>query len=151
MQPAKAPVDMARSDALSIPKYKAPAQGRALGLLVTDGADAALVGPLQKAAKATAKVIAPKVGGVTQKGGKHLPADEMIAGAPLVLFDAVALVLLSDGAKALMGEKAALDFVLDAFAHCKAIGHTAEAMRSLKWSGWRPTISCGPCPPMPHP
>jgi catalase len=128
--PAKAAVDMATSDALSILKHTAPVAGRCLGVLVSDGAEGSVIDGLKAAAKAAGaavKIIAPKVGGVTLKGGKFLAADEKIDGAPSVLFDAVALVLSDGGAKILLGEKAALDFVSDAYAHCKAIGHTPAA------------------------
>ena len=131
VKPAREPVDLDTSDALSILKKTPVVQGRSLGLLVTDGADDAAINAVQEAAQkagATVKIIAPKVGGITTKAGKALPADEMIDGAPSVLFDAVALVVSKAGAETLLGEKAALDFVSDAFAHCKAIGHTGEAM-----------------------
>jgi catalase len=39
-----------------------------------------------------------------------------------VLFDAVAVILSDEGAKALAMESAAIDFVRDAFGHLKAIG-----------------------------
>ena len=136
--PARPALDLAASDALSILKKKAPLTGRCLGILVTDGADADLVAALQQAARtagATVKIIAPKVGGVVLADGKPLPADEKIDGAPSVLFDAVALVVSDDGAQTLLGEKAALDFVSDAFAHCKAIGHSPGAQALLDKAG----------------
>jgi catalase len=139
--PAKEPFDMAPSDALSILKQSAPATGRRLGILVTDGADGSLVDALVKAAKsvgASVKIIAPKVGGVTLKGGKKLAADEKIDGAPSVLFDGIALVLSEEGASMLIGEKAALDFVSDAYAHCKAIGHTDASQVLIKKIGAEP-------------
>jgi catalase len=138
LPPAKTPVDMAPSDALSILKHQAPTQGRCLGILVTDGADGSVVEALKSAAKtagAAVKIIAPKVGGVQLKGGGKLEADEKIDGAPSVLFDAVALVLSIEGAELLAGEKAALDFVSDAYAHCKAIGHTDGAKALLDKAG----------------
>ena len=127
---ARARVDLPASDALSILKKPPVVQGRVLGLLVTDGADDVTIKAVTDAAQKSAarvEIVAPKVGGVTTKDGKTLPADEMIAGAPSVLFDAVALVMSKAGADALLGDTAALDFVADAFAHCKAIGHTPEA------------------------
>jgi catalase len=140
--PAKAPVDLPASDALSmLKKPQPPVAGRCLGVLVTDGADGAVVGALKKAAQeagASVKIIAQKVGGVALKGGKKLSVDENIGGAPSVLFDAVALVLSADGAAQLMQEKAALDFVSDAYAHCKAIGHTAEAGPLMDKAGVAP-------------
>jgi len=41
--------------------------------------------------------------------------------SPSVLFDAVAVILSDEGAKALSMESAAIDFVRDAFSHLKAI------------------------------
>ena len=136
--PAKPPLDLPVSDALSILKKEASVVSRCLGVLVTDGADGQLVAELQQAASragASVKIIAPKVGGVLLKGGKRLAADEKIDGAPSVLFDAVALLLSDEGAQALVGEKAALDFVSDAYAHCKAIGHTPGAQALLDKAG----------------
>ena len=48
-------------------------------------------------------------------------ADGQLAGTPSVLFDAVAVILSDEGAKALSMESAAIDFVRDAFGHLKAI------------------------------
>jgi catalase len=138
LPPAKPVLDLPVSDALSILKKKSPLVGRCLGILVTNGADGEVVASLQRTAKdagASVKIIAPKVGGVVLKGGKHLAADEKIDGAPSVLFDAVALVLSDEGAQLLLGEKAAQDFVSDAFAHCKAIGYSIEAQTLLDKAG----------------
>lgn len=139
--PARAPIDLDASDALSILKKPPIVKGRTLGLMVTDGADEAIIKAVTEAARkagATVKIIAPKVGGVTTKNGDFLAADEMIAGAPSALFDAVALVISKAGADALAVDKAALDFVSDAFAHCKAIGHTPEAAALFAKAGIEP-------------
>lgn len=141
LAPAKKRVEMKPSDALSILKHVPPVTGRTLGILVTDGADGAIVEALKSAAEgagANVKIVAPKVGGVTLGNGDLLPADEKIDGAPSVMFDAVALVLSEDGAQMLLGEKAALDFVSDAFAHCKAIGHTPAAKALMDKAGAMP-------------
>lgn len=141
LAPAKKRVEMKPSDALSILKHVPPVTGRTLGILVTDGADGAIVEALKSAAEgagANVKIVAPKVGGVTLGNGDLLPADEKIDGAPSVMFDAVALVLSKDGAQVLLGEKAALDFVSDAFAHCKAIGHTPAAKALMDKAGAMP-------------
>ncbi len=138
ISPVKPVLDLPVSDALSILKKTPPLTGRCLGILVTDGADPRLIAALQKAAMdagASVKIIAQKVGGVVLSGGKRLAADEKIDGAPSVLFDAVALVVAVEGAKLLLGEKAALDFVSDAYAHCKAIGHSTGAQALLDKAG----------------
>ncbi|MCI3131920.1 catalase [Phenylobacterium aquaticum] len=140
--PAMEPADMDPSPALRIVgKYPPSLMGRALGILVTDDADGALVEAVKKAALAqgaSVKIIAPKIGGVTLKSGKVLPADGQLAGSPSVLFDAVALVLSEAGCAELLGESAATDFVAHAFVHLKAIGFTAEAQPLLDKAGVAP-------------
>ena len=132
---AAAPQDMDPSPALRlIGKYPDSLEGRAVAILVTDGADGAVVEAVRKAgeaAGATVKIIAPKVGGVTLKGDKLLKADGQLAGSPSVLFDAVALVLSDEGCAALLKESAAVDFVSNAFVHLKAIAFTAQAQPLL--------------------
>jgi catalase len=123
---AAAPVqDMPLSPALQIiGKMKNTLQGRAVGILVADGSDGAVIKSIRKAATsagASVKIIAPKVGGAKLKDGSMLAADGQLAGTPSVLFDAVAVILSADGAKALSAEAAAIDFVRDAFGHLKAI------------------------------
>ena len=70
-------------------------EGRKLGILVTDGTDAAILKALKAAlakAGATFEIIAPKVGGAKASDGSWIEADQMIDGAPSVLYDAVALL-----------------------------------------------------------
>ena len=74
IQPARPPIDMKPSPALSI-ILKAPKtiEGRKVGVLVSDGTDAALVDALRSAvekAGARLQVVAPKIGGAKGKGGK---------------------------------------------------------------------------------
>jgi catalase len=133
------PVDMALSPALRIiGKYEPTLNGRAVGILVTDGADGAAVKALRAAAEAegaSVKIVAPKVGGVTLKGGGRLVADGQLAGTPSVLFDAVALVMSAEGCAMLVKDSAAIDFVHNAFVHLKAIGFTAESQPLLDKAG----------------
>ena len=136
------PVDMDPSPMLRIVgKYPDTLQGRVVGVLVTDGADGAVVAAVKAAVEAeggSVKIVAPKVGGVTLKDGKALPADGQLAGSPSVLFDAVALVLSDEGCNELLDESAALDFVSNAFVHLKAIGFTPEAQPLLKKANVKP-------------
>jgi catalase len=137
--PAAEPFDMDESPALRIVgKYPDTLKGRLVGVLVTDGADGALVAGVRKSAEAQGaqvQLIAPKVGGVVLNDGTELKVDRQLAGSPSVLFDAVALVLSDTGCELLLGESAAVDFVKDAFGHLKAIGHTAEAQPLLDKAG----------------
>ncbi|KVW96957.1 catalase [Thiobacillus denitrificans] len=123
---AAAPVKkMAPSPALQIiGKMKATLAGRAIGILIADGSDGAVIKKIKKAAidaGASVKIIAPTVGGAKLADGTMLAADGQLAGTPSVLFDAVAVILSDKGAKALSMEGAAIDFVRDAFGHLKAI------------------------------
>ncbi|MFS3137063.1 catalase [Gluconacetobacter sacchari] len=134
-EPAKAarPViaDLPPSDALSIVRNGPDSfAGRKFGILLTDGADAALFDALVTAAEtenAVYAIVAPKIGGVTLSDGRAVAAQQKIDGGPSVLFDAVAVIASPDGAALLAGDAAARDFVTDAFAHCKFIGYTPEA------------------------
>jgi catalase len=133
------PQDIEPSPALRIVgKYPGTLKGRQIGVLVTDGADGRMVAALRKAVEgegATVKIVAPKVGGVTLKGGKKLRADGQLAGTPSTIFDAVALVLSEEGCAQLLHDSAAFDFAKDAFGHLKAIGFTPEAQPLLDKAG----------------
>ena len=124
---------MKPSAALSIVrKMKDTLQGRKVGILFDEGSDKAeverLAAAVQKAG-GVALLIAPKVGGLELNGG-ILKADGQLAGTPSVVLDAIALVLNEASARKLAGEGAAVQFVMDAFGHLKAIGfnNAAQAM-----------------------
>ena len=115
-------------------------------MLVSPGADAALLKKLQTAVEkegAVMEVITPKVGGVEAADGSWVEARHMIDGGPSVLFDAVALILTEEGAERLTGEAAARDFVADAFTHCKFIGFTTGAAPLLQKAGVDPEADEG--------
>jgi catalase len=123
---AAAPVkEMKTSPALQIiGKMNNTLMGRAIGILIAEGSDGAVIKKMKKAATdagATVKIIAPKVGGAKLADGSMLVADGQLAGTPSVLFDGVAVILSEAGAQALSKEGAAIDFVRDAFSHLKAI------------------------------
>ncbi len=132
------PVDMKPSPALSIVRNaKDTLEGRKVGILFAEGSDRAEIARVKKAANdagATVMLIAPKVGGIPVKGGT-LEADGQLAGTPSVLLDAIALVLTSKAAKQLASDGAAVQFVMDAFGHLKAIGHDAGAQPLLDRAG----------------
>jgi catalase len=117
--------DLKPSPALQlIGKMKDTLMGRAIGILIADGSDGAVIKKIKKAATdegAAVKIVAPKVGGAKLADGSMLAADGQLAGMPSVLFDAVAVVLSDEGAQTLSKESAAIDFVRDAFGHLKAI------------------------------
>ncbi|WP_234412391.1 catalase [Stenotrophomonas sp. YAU14D1_LEIMI4_1] len=118
-----------------IGRTKDTLQGRCIGILFDEGSDAGLIASLRKAAQkagAEVKLVAPKVGGARLSDGKVQAADGQLAGTPSVLFDAVAVVLSADAAKALVKEAAAVEFVSHAWAHLKAIASDAGGQALLK-------------------
>ncbi|KAA3452332.1 catalase HPII [Mesorhizobium sp. SARCC-RB16n] len=150
-EPAEAPVptrdDLPPSPALSIIENGPDSfKGRKVGVLLSNGADAALFEQLRcaiEAEGAVMEVVAPKVGGVDAADGTHIEARHMIDGGPSVLFDAVVLLLSEEGAEMLLNEAAAKDFVSDAFAHCKFIGFTPAAEPLLAKTGVAPDADEG--------
>jgi catalase len=120
--------------------------GRKLGLLVTNGSDASVVGALVDAVKAAGGivfVVAPKAAGVTLSDGTPLAADGSLAGSPSVLFDAVAVIPSEVEAGALAQEPTAKDFVTDAFHHFKFLGHGPHARRLLEKAGLLDRLDSG--------
>ncbi|TIP72375.1 MAG: catalase [Mesorhizobium sp.] len=131
--------DLEPSPALSIIENGPESfRGRKVGVLVSDGVDAALFEHVRSAIEtegAVMEVVAAKIGGASAADGTHIEAKHMIDGGPSVLFDAVVLMLSEPGAELLAKEAAAKDFVSDAFAHCKFIGFTAGAEPLLAKAG----------------
>ncbi|MFZ3582830.1 catalase [Loktanella sp. DJP18] len=141
--PARKPIsDLVASDALSILKNGPDSfAGRKLGLLVTDGIDDDAFDALKEAvekAGGMVEIVAPKVGGIVTAGGRKVPADQKIDGAPSVLYDAVAILATTEGATALAGMHPARTFVADAFAHAKFIGLSEGTDPLLDAAGVKP-------------
>ncbi len=125
----------ALSIALNSPKTFA---GRKVGALVTDGTDASLLDGLRKIVEsegAILEIIAPTVGGVETNDGRRIEANQKIGGGPSVLYDAIAIFPSEEGAKLLIKNAAARDFVADAFAHLKFIAYVSSAMPLLEKAG----------------
>ncbi|MBU0868206.1 MAG: catalase [Alphaproteobacteria bacterium] len=129
---AKPTLELPPSSALSIvANGPGSFKGRKLGILLTDGSDARTFAALTKAAEdqsALWEVIAPKIGGVTMGNGELVAAKHKLDGGPSVLFDAVAVLPSDEGAIMLAQDAVAKDFVSDAYAHCKFIGHSPSAL-----------------------
>lgn len=129
---AKPTRELPPSSALSILRNGPQSfKGRKLGILLTDGSQAAVFAALTKAVEAEGalwEVIAPKIGGVTLDDGEKVAARHKLDGAPSVLFDAVAIIPSEAGSAMLAQDAGAKDFVSDAFAHCKFVGHSQAAL-----------------------
>ncbi len=133
------PVDMKPSDALSIQKsMKETLEGRQVGILIADGSDGAEIDAVVSAVEGAggkAVLVAPKVGGAKLADGSKKKAHGQLAGSPSQIFDAVAVVLSEDGCKTLLKEGAAVQWVMDAFGHLKAVAANAASKPLLDKAG----------------
>ncbi|MBS0164715.1 MAG: catalase [Nitrospira sp.] len=139
---AKEPIDMPPSPALSIQKNMlSTLKGRRVGLLFANGSDGTVIDRISAQVKregGAVFLIAPNLHGTKLADGSELKAQGQLVGSPSQLFDAVALVLSEKGAAILMKDGAAIQFVMDAYGHLKAIGHTPEAVPLLDKAGVEP-------------
>jgi len=141
--PAKAarkPItDLSESPALSILKNPPETfEGRKLGILVSEGADAKLLDGLKAAVKKAggmAEIIAPTVGSVKLSDGNSITGDEKYGGGPSVLYDAVAILIAEKCVDDLSNCPPVRDFISDAFAHNKFIGYSTAAADVFKKIG----------------
>ncbi|WP_137788362.1 catalase [Sphingomonas sp. 3P27F8] len=140
--PTAAPVlDMDPSPALRIirgPLEKHTLEGRTVGILIADGTDADDLNSVKDAVKAaggTPLTIAPKVGKVPLSDGTAIAADAQLFGQPSVTVDACAVTLSKEACAKLVKEGAAVQWVMDAFGHLKAIGFNDEAKPLLDKAG----------------
>lgn len=140
--PTAAPVlDMAPSPALRIirgPLERHTLEGRNVGILIADGTDVGELNALKKAIEAAgghAMTIAPKVGKVPLSDSSAIAADAQLFGQPSVTVDACAVILSEKAVGKLVKEAAAVQWVMDAFGHLKAIGHNAAAKSLLDKAG----------------
>jgi len=142
IRPVKEPFDMEPSPALSIlGKAEPTLVGRKVGIMISDGCDAALVTKLRATivkAGATVQLVAPRVGKTTAANGTVMAADHMIAGGPSVIFDAVAIVVGDASIASLVANPAAVQWASDAFHHCKVMGVVGAARPLLDAAGAKP-------------
>jgi catalase len=139
IEPKVAPHDLPPSPALSIlAKMPKTLAGRKIGVLVADGFDATSLAGLRseaKAEKAALVIIAPRVGGAKDSAGKLVEADLSLSGAPSVLFDTVAVLADKESGVDLAANANAVEWVRDAFGHCKVLGHSADLQPLLDAAG----------------
>jgi catalase len=103
---------------------------RKIAILVADGFDAAALSAMKKAleaAGAQAKVVAPHLGHLKSSDGTEVKIDFSLLTASSVLFDAVYIPGGDKSIKALMADSDAVQFVSEAYKHCKAIAASGAA------------------------
>ncbi|HEY7512403.1 MAG TPA: catalase [Vicinamibacteria bacterium] len=125
-----------RSAALSMANtVKDTIATRRVAILAADGVDDAAVAGLKNAladAGAQGKLVAPRLGFVAGKGGDEFFVDFSFLTGSSVLFDAVYVPGGADSVRALAAERDAIEFVTEAFRHCKTIAATGEGVELLR-------------------
>ena len=97
---------------------------RQVAVLVASGVHHASLAALQKALTAEGAVVhfvGPRVGNFTTSDGGVIEANKSLENSPSVLFDAIVLPDGADAVKALAKDGHTMEFLKDAFRHCKTI------------------------------
>lgn len=112
-----------------------------MAILIADGSDAGVVDELTSRISHVGGrpvIVAPRIDGAKMSDGSVIKADSQLAVGPSALFDAITVVLSEESCAQLLEEVAFVQFVKDAFAHLKAISHTAEAQPLLNKANVKP-------------
>ncbi len=124
-----------RSAALSMAKtVKDTIKTRKVAILAGDGVDSASLSRVRKtleAAGAQCKIIAPRLGHLKTAQGDRLPVDFSFLTSSSVLFDAVFVPGGEGSRAALSGEGDAVEFVAEAYRHCKTLAASGEGVDFL--------------------
>jgi catalase len=126
------------SNALSMTAHiPGPIATRKVAVLIADGFDAAGVAALSKALAAggaAAVLVGPHVGPVLGDDGKAAASPFSVLTTASVLFDGV---VVANGAQAgdWVQEADAIEFVKDAYKHCKAIAASGDGINLLEAAG----------------
>ncbi|GAB3233840.1 MULTISPECIES: catalase [Psychrobacter] len=125
-EPAAPVQDMDTSKPLqTIGRTPKSLKGRLVGILVAEGSNHEQVKKFEDAINAQGgmvKIVAPSKE-VKLDDNTRIQADERVAGAPSVFFDAVVSIIMPDQAKKLAEDSSTLDWFTDAYVHCKAIAY----------------------------
>ncbi len=142
VKPALPPRDLPLSPALSIlGQMPMTLAGRKIGVLFAEGFEAAGLRSLHDCAeseKAALALIAPRIGGAKDGDGEMTEAQMALSGAPSVLFDAVVVLASDESGAELAANADAIDFIRDAYGHCKVIGFSPGARALVDAAGVEP-------------
>src|SRR4029077_18061404 len=111
---------------------------RKIAILAADGFDDEAVFSMKKAltdAGAQAKFVAPRLGLLKSAKGAEVKADFSLLTASSVMFDAVYIPGGEKSVKALQEQVGAVEFVQEAFKHCKTIAATGAGAELIRACG----------------
>ena len=135
-QPKPVKKNVANSPALSMANtVKDSIKTRKVAILGADGFDDAAVAAMKKAlteAGAQAKLVAPRLGLLKSSKGAEAKVDFSLLTASSVMFDAVYVPGGEKSVKALQEQVEALEFVQEAFKHCKTIAANGAGLEFIR-------------------
>jgi catalase len=108
---------------------------RKIAFLVADGFDNNDLAGMKKALTsvgAQAKVVAPRLGFLTGAKGEEVKVDFSLLTASSVLFDAVYIPGGEKSIAALQGEADAVNFINEAYQHCKSLAVAGAGVELLR-------------------
>ncbi|MEH2084289.1 MAG: catalase [Nostoc sp.] len=109
-------------------------KSRRIAILAADGVNAQELGALQQALMqqgAHAKIVATHGGKIRGDDGQEIPVEMTFVTAASVMFDAVYVPGGAQSIKTLKQEGEAINFINEAFKHCKTIAATSEGVELL--------------------
>jgi catalase len=134
-EPRPAREDVEPSPALSMANtVKNTIATRKVAILAADGADTESIRLVREALiaeRAAPFLVAPHHGMLTGSDGEPMLIDFSLLTTSSVLFDAVFVPGGAQSAATLAEDRDAIEFVTDAFRHCKAIGAVGEGAQLL--------------------
>ncbi len=110
---------------------------RKIAILADDGVDDTALTAMKKAlmaAGANCRVVAPRGGMLIGEGGTEIKVDHSLATTGSVLFDAVYVPGGTRSVATLGNEADALDFINQAYRHCKTIAASGEGRKLVSAS-----------------
>jgi catalase len=135
-QPTPNKISASRSPALSMTNsVKGGITTRKVAILAGDGVNDADLNGMKKAlieAGAQAKIVAPRLGILTSAKGAQLHIDFSFLTSSSVLFDAVYIPGGDKSIQALQQEDDAVEFVKEAYKHCKTLAATGAGGRFVR-------------------
>jgi catalase len=108
---------------------------RKVAILAADGVDTASLRQVKEALErggASGKIVAPHLGVLHGEDGDELPIDFSLLTGSSVLFDAVYVPGGAGSIATLSQDRDAVEFVTEAYRHCKAIAATSEGVDLLR-------------------
>ena len=135
-QPKPLKKDVGNSPALSMANtVKDSVKTRKVAILGADGFDDAAVAAMKKAltgAGAQPKLVAPRLGFLKSSKGAEAKVDFSLLTASSVMFDAVYIPGGEKSVKALQEQVEAVEFVQEAFKHCKTIAANGAGLEFIR-------------------